>query len=134
MAGRPLIHYAMGITFTVFVAVVGCQTLHNAGVPGLEPYIKPDPVEVAKEQSHRENFQTHRDHKALYWLLSNRIANGMQLHEVEEILGGPGEFTTDFNSNNSDGIHHATDSSYKWGPDSSGYSVVVFILRDTSAS
>ena len=111
------------------IAAVGCEMLHNAGVPGLKPYIKVSPAEVKKEQTCRNDFQVHRDHKALYWLLANRIQTGMQLQEVEQVLGEPGERETDLSRLKSDGIYQTTDLVYKWGPDQTGHSVVLF-FRD----
>ena len=53
----------------------------------------------------------------------------MQLHEVEQVLGEPGERETDMSRLKSDGIYQTTDLVYKWGPDQSGHSVVLF-FRD----
>lgn len=117
------------IALILCVTIVGCETLHNAGFPGLDDYVKPDPVAVAEEKSNREKFSIQRDHQALNWLLTHRIHNGMQLHEVEEALGGPGEYTTDYNGADSQGLHQVTESAYKWGPDSKGQSVVIW-FRD----
>ncbi len=120
------------VKFAVIVAMIsaiGCEMLHNAGVPGLKPYIKVSTAEVKKEQACRDEFQVNRDHKALYWLLANRIQTGMQLHEVEQVLGEPGERETDMSRLKSDGIYQTTDLVYKWGPDQSGHSVVLF-FRD----
>ncbi len=113
----------------VMVSAPGCEMLHNAGFPGLKPYIKTNPAEVKKEQTCRDDFQLHRDHKALYWLLANRIQTGMQLHEVEQVLGEPGERETDMSRLKSDGVYQTTDLVYKWGPDQTGHSVVLF-FRD----
>jgi hypothetical protein len=129
MSGRGIIYRIIGLTAVSLPALLGCDTLHKAGVPGLEQYAKVDHEGLALEQSNREKFSVHRDHKALYWLLANRISNGMRLQEVEEILGESGEYTTDFKSNDSKGLHQTTDSVYKWGPDSTGKSVVLF-FRD----
>ncbi len=120
------------VTLTAFFTMIsgsGCEMLHNAGVPGLKPYIKVNPAEVKKEQACRDDFQLHRDHKALYWLLANRIQTGMQLHEVEQVLGEPGERETDLSRLKSDGVYQTTDLVYKWGPDQTGHSVVLF-FRD----
>jgi hypothetical protein len=108
---------------------VGCETLNNAGVPGLKPYSKVNTEEVKKEQDCRNDFQVHRDHKALYWLLANRIQTGMQLQEVEQMLGEPGERETDMSRLKTDSLYQTTDLVYKWGPDQTGHSVVLF-FRD----
>lgn len=124
-----IIRAALGLTLVALAAVLGCQTLHNAGVPGLEDYVKPDPVQVEMARSNRDKFAIDRDHKALYWLLSKKVSNGMKLAEVEDVLGSPGEEASEFKGANSDGIHQTTDSAFKWGPDSEGCSVVIW-FRD----
>ena len=116
-------------TIVVMIFAPGCEMLHNAGVPGLRPYIKMNPADGKKEQTCRDDFQLRRDHKALYWLLSNRIQTGMQLHEVEQVLGEPGERETDMSRLKSDGAYQTTDLVSKWGPDQTGHSVVLF-FRD----
>ncbi len=116
--------------FTVSVAVgTGCVALHHAGVPGLEQYAKPDPAVLEKEKSQREKFAINRDHMALYWLLANRISTGMDKHEVEDVLGEPGEIANEFSGVKSEGIYQSTDNAYRWGPDNKGHSVVLF-FRD----
>lgn len=116
---------------SVFVCAVpsGCEALHNAGVPGLEQYVKKDPEQLAREKSYKENYALHRDHKSFYWLLSHRISNGMSLADVEDAIGEEGESTTEFTRLKSDGLYHSTDAAYRWGPDSSGHSAVIF-FRD----
>ena len=115
----------------LFVTILGsgCESLHNAGVPGLERYVKADPVKLKKAQSQRDQFVENRDHKALYWLLSNTVQTGMRLGEVEQALGEPGEFEPDTSRYNSDGVYQTTDTAYRWGPDNQGYSAILF-FRD----
>lgn len=110
------------------IAGSGCQTLHNAGVPGLDIYLKPDPEVIAREQSARDKYSMNHDHRALYWLLSHKIRNGMQLPEVEDVLGETGEQTSEFNLIKSD-LFQTTDLAFKWGPDNKGNCVVIF-FRD----
>jgi hypothetical protein len=110
-------------------AVAGCETLHNAGVPGFEQYIKKSPEEAAATEKHRSEFLQTRSHKALYWLMANCISNGMMLNEVEAVLGEPGERETDTNRFKSDGLTQSTDLAYKWGPDTLGHTVILF-FRD----
>ncbi len=133
MSGRRMIYGGVGIAVVAFAAGFGCETLQKAGVPGLEQYVKEDPAVIEEEREQREKFSLHQDHKALYWLLANRVGNGMQLHEVEEILGAPGELTTEARQLKSDGLHQTNDPAYKWGPDSKGYSVILF-FRDGHVS
>jgi hypothetical protein len=129
MSNRAIFSRVSGLALGVFFVTVGCQTLHNAGVPGLDMYVKRDPAEIAKEESHREQFAVHRDHKSFYWLLANKVSNGMSLPQVEEEIGEPGEHTTEFNMLKSDGIYQTTDNAYRWGPDNKGFSAIIF-FRD----
>lgn len=119
------------ITLSVLTIVVGigCGVLHNAGVPGLEMYVKKDPAELQHERDQREQFILNQDHKALFWLISHRLDNAMTLSEVEQVLGVPGEYTADDSYGKSEGLHQTTDMAYKWGPDNRGQSVILF-FRD----
>jgi len=129
MSGRWILLGAVGLAVVASMAGSGCQTLHDAGLPGMEPYLKEDPAKVAEERSNREKFLVDRDHKALYWLLAHKISNGMQLAEVESVFGEPGEYTTEFTRTKFEGIFQTTDSAYRWGPDNKGFSAIVF-FRD----
>ena len=120
---------AVALMLVVACSGAGCETLHNAGVPGMEPWIKPNAEEANAVVKHREEFLLKRDHKALYWLLSNRVSNGMLLSDVEQIIGEPGERENDTTRFKSDGLYQTTDVAYKWGPDHLGYSAVLF-FRD----
>ena len=106
------IDQAAVLVLCIFVGGLGCQTLHNAGVPGMEPYLKEDPEKVKEERSHREDFIVHRDHESFYWLLKNKIANAMTVSEVAEVFGEDGEFTTDYKRLKSDGLVQTTDSPF----------------------
>jgi hypothetical protein len=120
---------AFGATVATLMAGSGCQALHNAGVPGLEQYVKVDTSRLEEEGLQREKFSLHHEHAALYWLLANCVENGMQLNEVEHALGEPGEHAMGMGQLKSDGIYQVTDIPYQWGPDSKGYSVILF-FRD----
>lgn len=129
MSNRRRIERTAVLVLSIFVTTLGCQTLHNAGVPGMEPYLKQDPEKLAEERSHRDNFAIHRDHESFYWLLSHKVANAMSRSEVEDVFGEAGEYTTDYKRLKSDGLIQTTDSAYRWGPDNKGYSAVLF-FRD----
>jgi|GEM_PF-1040990 len=122
---RTVPNYAIFCLAVALIAAPGCQTLHNAGVPGLDIYLKPDPEVIAREQAARDRYSLNHEHQALYWLLSHKIRNGMQLPEVEDALGETGEQTNEFNLIKSD-LFQTTDVAYKWGPDNKGNSVVLF--------
>lgn len=129
MSSRRMIGQAFGIMICTLLAGFGCQTLHNAGLPGMEPFLKVDPAKVEEENNHREQFAIHRDHKSFYWLLANQVSSGMSLTEVETALGEPGEHTTEFSRMKSEGQIQTTDSAYRWGPDRQGNSAILF-FRD----
>lgn len=129
MSNRWNIRQPSLMAICIFVTGFGCQTLHNAGVPGLEPYLKPDPEKINSERTQRENFAVHRDHEAMYWLLTHKIDNGMKLAEVADVFGEQGEYTDQYKRLKTDGKTQSTDSAYRWGPDSKGYSAVLF-FRD----
>ena len=113
---------------TIALAVSGCESLQKAGVPGMEGYVKPDPVALARENSFRDAFVQSNDHEAFYWLLSNRVQSGMLKAEVEQALGQAGEIETDPRYYKKE-THQPTDAAYRWGPDSKGNTVVLF-FRD----
>ena len=125
---RPMFS-AIGLMAATMIAGSGCEMLHNAGLPGMEPFLKSSAGELEEERSNREKFVQHRDHKALYWLLANRIENGMRLSDVEMALGEPGELETGMSQLKSDGLYQTTDLVYQWGPDRTGHSAVLF-FRD----
>ena len=107
----------------------GCETMHNAGIPGFESFAKPD-IEAQKAAAHhRDEYQQSHDHNSLYWLLAHKIASGMTLNEVEAAIGESGERELDTSRVAKGGSYQITDQVYKWGPDSSGFSVVLF-FRD----
>ena len=93
---------------------------------GWKPYLKPDPEKIEEERSHRDNYALHRDHESFYWLLRHKISNGMHRGEVEDVFSEPGEYTTEFKRLKSDGMIQTTDSAYRWGPDSKGFSAILF--------
>ncbi|MDP1796087.1 MAG: hypothetical protein Q8K78_01325 [Planctomycetaceae bacterium] len=118
------------ITFAILLAAsfVGCETLHQAGVPGLEQYVKDEDALAAPE--YRESFQVDRDPTAFSWLLAHRVRNGMTVSEVSEALGDSGEeFSNSQALKKNANEYQATDIAYRWGPDAQGRSVILF-FRD----
>jgi hypothetical protein len=126
MPVREIFPKIVSLTAISLIVGSGCTMLHEAGVPGLSGYVKKDEAAIARERFQREKFTQDRDHEALFWLLSNRLDNGMELSHVEDVLGGPGELSTDQKFLKSEGIHRTTDSAFKWGPDNKGRSVILF--------
>jgi hypothetical protein len=129
MVTRQSFAKGFGLFAVLIFVAAGCETLQNAGVPGLERYVRRSPEEAAHERMCREKFLTERDHDALYWLLAHRIGNGMRVRQVEDVLGEPGEHEPDTTRIQSDGLYHTTDLAYRWGPDRRGDSVMLF-FRD----
>lgn len=108
--------------------LAGCETLHNAGVPGLEQYVKDEAAITAPK--YREQFQVDRDPVAFNWLLRNRVRTGMTVGEVSEALGDSGEeFLNSQGLKKNANEYQTTDVAYRWGPDSQGRSVILF-FRD----
>jgi hypothetical protein len=130
MLDRPNIKSLIVASVLIVFTGTGCETLHKAGVPGLESLLKPDAERALAIQRNREDFQLNRDHKALYWLLANEITNGMSLGEVEQVLGEPGELETNSGHLRSNGPYQSGDLCYRWGPDRSGHSAALF-FRDS---
>lgn len=122
------LNVSMGLSVSALLVCIGCETLHNAGVPGLEMYVKPDPAVVEAGRNHREKFSAERNHESLYWLVAHNVKNTMSLREVEAAIGEPGEYMTETGRMRSEGVQ-ATDSAFAWGPDSEGHSVILF-FRD----
>lgn len=130
MLDRRTVNSLVIATIASIFTFAGCETLHNAGVPGLESYLKPNAERILATKQNQEEFLFNRDHKALYWLLANRITNGMPLSDVEHILGEPGELEMNSGRFKSNGPYQSADLCYRWGPDRSGYSAVLF-FRDS---
>ncbi|WP_010587689.1 hypothetical protein [Schlesneria paludicola] len=122
------LNVSMSLSISALLVCIGCETLHNAGVPGLDAYVKPDPARLEAQRVHRERFSAERNHESLYWLVANNVQNTMSLREVEAAIGEPGEYTTETGRMRSEGVQ-STDNAFTWGPDNEGYSVILF-FRD----
>ncbi len=108
--------------------LVGCETLHQAGVPGLEQYVKDEDAIAAP--NYRERFQVDRDPAAFSWLMRHRVRTGMTVAEVSEALGDSGEeFSSSQDLKKGLTEYQTTDVAFRWGPDSEGRSVILF-FRD----
>lgn len=121
-------HTRWAMAIVLAGGLAGCETLHNAGVPGLEQYVKDEAALAAPE--YRERFQVDRDPAAFNWLLNHRVRTGMTLSEVSEALGDSGEeFSGSQDLKKGASEYQATDVAYRWGPDAQGRSVILF-FRD----
>lgn len=117
------------VTMTFLVAAVflsvlpGCMALYEAGVPGMSGFVDLESGKL-EEEKHRVRFQSDLDPAALDWLLRNRVKSGMELYEVEEIIGVDAEREfADRWIKTSGGPFRQGDEVYRWGPDSSGRSL-----------
>jgi hypothetical protein len=107
----------------------GCQSLHDAGVPGMASFLNTE-AQAQEEERHRTAYQKSRTSSELRWLLRNKVHSGMSPSEVSKIVGDEGERVHDDGwIKNEGGFYHATDEVWKWGPDREGNSVM-FVFRD----
>ena len=110
-------------------AGAGCETLHEAGVPGLAGFLNTEAA-VQEEERHRTEYQESRDPAELRWLMRNRIQSGMSPSEVSKVIGDEGERVYDDGwVKNEGGYYQANDEAWKWGPDREGKSVIL-VFRD----
>ena len=112
------------ILFAVLLSasVIGCGAPAGPQLQWWSTH-RPDQLDEGLAE-HRSRFQQEGDPDSLRWLLGNRIASGMSLFEVAEVLGSKGERVwNDHQFKVGAGRYQETDETYKWGPDSSGSSV-----------
>lgn len=83
-----------------------------------------------KEESMRRRFVVDDDSKAIRWLMANSIVEGMELEEVNRMLGKDGEFviSDNFVKTKSSGFR-LEDKTYRWGPDDHGRAYFL-VFRD----
>lgn len=109
---------------------IGCSRLDLQSPDPLGIFPRVDAVSPQQANSRRSEFQIDRSSQALSWLLAHQVENGMTVAAVNEVLGESGElFRNDQSLKNNAGQYHQTDVGYRWGPDASGRSVVLF-FRD----
>ena len=106
-------------------AASGCQSLHDAGVPGMAAFLNSE-TQSKEEERHRTSYQTSRDPSEMRWLLRNKVYSGMSPSEVSKIIGDEGERVYDDGwVKNEGGYYQASDEVWKWGPDRKGQSVML---------
>jgi hypothetical protein len=111
---------AMVVSLCLFA---GCETLYDAGVPGMERFVDLE-SKAQEEEQHRKKYLEDKDPEAIRWLLANRIQSGQTLEEVGRIFGEKGIREHNDNWLTTDGIGYRTDDkAYKWGPDREGKSI-----------
>jgi hypothetical protein len=110
---------------------VGCETLHEAGVPGMRAFVSSH-RRAAEEESHRHAYQQDRSPASMQWLLAHRVHSGMSVADVSRILGEEGVREYDDLPIKTNGGHYRTgDQVYHWGPNSVGRTVYL-VFRDGS--
>ncbi|MBI1347648.1 hypothetical protein GC163_15340 [bacterium] len=95
----------------------------------LSPILFPEPEHYSPVvvDEHRRKFQVDSDPESLTWLLGHMVENGMTVPMVNDALGAEGVREFDDSEMKRNGGHYQqTDIGYKWGPDRSGRSVVLF--------
>ena len=117
--------------FLFWMFAVGCESLYDAGVPGMEQFVDLGSREQ-NEEHFRKLYQQDRAPQALQWLLVNRIDAGLSLGEVNQVLGNDGvRVRDDLRFKTFGGHYRRDDLIYKWGPTSNGKSLFL-AFRDGS--
>ena len=120
---------SLALLSLVWVSMTGCESLYDAGVPGMERFVDLK-SRAAEEEQHRRSYQVDKSPEALQWLLANRVDAGMTLAEVNRILGEEGvrEFSDSWIKTKG-GHYHSGDTAYKWSSDSEGKTLYL-VFRD----
>ena len=108
---------------------MGCGNLHQTGATNGWTFFN-STNSFQEEEQYRDRFVTEGDSQAVRWLLKNRIAGGMELNDVNQILGQRGvrQFDDGWIKNHG-GTFRQSDQVYKWGPDSDGKAYML-VFRD----
>ena len=109
---------------------MGCGNFHQIGATNGWTFFNSADSFQEEEKQYRERFVTEGDSQAVRWLLKNSIAGGMELHDVNQILGQKGvrQFDDGWIKNHG-GTFRLSDRVYKWGPDSEGKTYML-VFRD----
>ena len=108
---------------------MGCGNLHQTAATNGWTFFN-STNSFQEEEQYRDRFVTEGDSQAVRWLLKNRIAGGMELNDVNQILGQRGvrQFDDGWIKNHG-GTFRQSDQVYKWGPDSDGKAYML-VFRD----
>lgn len=120
--------YCIAISLISFSSV-GCGNFHQTGATnGWTFFNSADSFQ--EQEQYRERFVMEGDSQAVRWLLKNSIASGMELNDVNQILGQKGvrQFDDGWIKNHG-GTFRQSDKVYKWGPDSEGKAYML-VFRD----
>ena len=119
----------MGCSVLGCVCFTGCESLYEAGVPGMENFIDFS-ARAGEEEQYRSQFLSEGDPQALRWLMANRLDAGMPISQVRHILGDQGQRVLDDREIKTNGGHYRSgDVVHKWGPDREGRSIYL-VFRD----
>lgn len=105
----------------IVFAAAGCGGLSDLSLPGIpsEADLK---ARFETEQEYRRRYQVDSDPEAIRWLKANRIASGMTVGEVGEVLGEEGRLVIADRKFKTGNLYRRGDKVYEWGPDSDGAS------------
>ena len=105
------------------MASIGCESLYEAGVPGMEKFVN---LQARKDEAagYQHEYLESKSKNAMRWLLANQIESGMTLGAVERVFAEKGERVVNDTWFKARGGHYRrSDRIYKWGPDAEGTSV-----------
>lgn len=109
-------------------AVAGCESLEPFNNIALSRQRRE--ANRAKAVEMREKYLTTGDTRAIRWLLANSIDEGMEVDEINRILGQDGELeTADRFVKTGKITYHVDDVTYRWGPDDHGKTYFL-VFRD----
>ncbi len=108
------------VLVVTLLALGGCSSLESLSFDGFGA--AREGGERAAEE-HRKAYQETRASADIQWLLANRVDAGMDLADVNRIIGNAGERVYDDRQFVTSSVgYRSGDTFYKWGPDNSGKS------------
>lgn len=116
---------------TVAASACGCSSIGSSGTGGFASLFDTESRQ-SEEEAHRTRYQETRAPADLQWLMRNCVESGMTPTEVNGVLGEQGRRVYDDDFIKTRGGHyHATDDTWKWGPDREGNSVYLVFRSNT---
>lgn len=112
------------MTLGIAVLIFGCCLAFMFSGCALFPLMSGEASPAEQEKSYRKEYQTTRSRKAMKWLLTNRVAQGMTQKNVSEIMGQEGErIRNDNHLKQGSSAYRRGDKTYRYGPDAEGRSI-----------
>jgi hypothetical protein len=108
---------------SIVLAAVGCESLYEAGVPGMEQFVD---LQARKDEvaRYQDEYLESKSTSSMRWLLANQLESGMTRGAVERVFAEKGErVVNDTWFKARGGLYRRSDRIYKWGPDANGNSV-----------